>query len=64
MANHLRYGDNRPGEHIDIRCGHGIDTILAARRTGPSGPVCSRAGGVMRRSSRRSTFQTVTLLPG
>jgi arsenite methyltransferase len=40
VANHLRFADIRPGETIlDIGCGAGIDTILAAQRTGPSGRV-------------------------
>jgi arsenite methyltransferase len=40
VANHLRFADIRPGQTIlDIGCGGGIDSILAARRTGPSGRV-------------------------
>jgi arsenite methyltransferase len=40
VANHLRYADIRPGETIlDLGCGGGIDTILAAQRTGPTGKV-------------------------
>jgi SAM-dependent methyltransferase len=40
VANHLRFADIRPGETIlDIGCGGGIDTILAAQRTGPTGQV-------------------------
>jgi arsenite methyltransferase len=40
VANHLRFADIRPGETIlDIGCGGGIDTILAARRVGPTGRV-------------------------
>ena len=40
VANHLRFADIRPGETIlDIGCGAGIDTILAAQRTGPGGRV-------------------------
>ncbi|MFH5821698.1 methyltransferase domain-containing protein [Georgenia sp. AZ-5] len=40
VANHLRHADIRPGETVlDIGCGAGIDTILAARRTGPDGLV-------------------------
>ena len=40
VANHLRFADIRPGETIlDIGCGAGIDTILAAQRTGPTGQV-------------------------
>jgi arsenite methyltransferase len=40
VANHLRFADIAPGETIlDLGCGAGIDTILAARRTGPRGRV-------------------------
>lgn len=40
VANHLRFAEIESGETIlDIGCGGGIDTILAARRTGPSGQV-------------------------
>jgi arsenite methyltransferase len=40
VANHLRFADITPGETIlDLGCGGGIDTILAARRTGPAGRV-------------------------
>src|SRR5215207_1277839 len=40
VANHLRYAGIRPTETIlDIGCGAGIDTILAAQRTGPAGRV-------------------------
>ena len=40
VANHLRFARIREGETIlDIGCGGGIDTILAARRTGPAGRV-------------------------
>jgi len=40
VANHLRFADVRAGDTIlDIGCGGGIDTVLAARRTGPGGRV-------------------------
>jgi arsenite methyltransferase len=40
VANHLRFANIQPGDTIlDIGCGGGIDTILAARRTGPAGKV-------------------------
>lgn len=40
VANHLRFADIRRGETIlDIGCGGGIDTLLAAGRTGPEGRV-------------------------
>jgi arsenite methyltransferase len=40
VGNHLRFVDIEPGETIlDIGCGGGIDTFLAAPRTGPEGRV-------------------------
>ena len=40
VANHLRHAEIEPGETIlDLGCGAGIDTVLAARRTGPDGRV-------------------------
>lgn len=40
VGNHLRYTDIEPGEVIlDLGCGAGIDTIMAARRAGPGGRV-------------------------
>jgi ubiquinone/menaquinone biosynthesis C-methylase UbiE len=40
VGNHLRHAAIEPGERIlDVGCGAGIDSILAARRTGPTGRV-------------------------
>jgi SAM-dependent methyltransferase len=40
VANHLRYAGIEPGDTVlDLGCGGGIDSILAARRTGPEGRV-------------------------
>jgi len=40
VANHLRHAAIAPGDTIlDLGCGGGIDSILAARRTGPTGRV-------------------------
>jgi len=40
VANHLRHAAIKPGETVlDVGCGAGIDSILAARRTGPAGRV-------------------------
>jgi len=40
VANHLRFAEIREGETIlDVGCGGGIDTVLAAQRTGPAGRV-------------------------
>ncbi|MEV0170787.1 methyltransferase domain-containing protein [Streptomyces sp. NPDC050803] len=40
VANHLRYADISPGDTVlDLGCGGGIDSVLAARRTGPVGRV-------------------------
>lgn len=40
VGNHLRWAQIEPGETIlDVGCGGGIDSILAARRTGPGGRV-------------------------
>ena len=40
VANHLRFAEIRAGDTIlDIGCGGGIDTVLAARRAGAAGRV-------------------------
>ena len=40
VANHLRHATIRSGDTVlDLGCGGGIDTILAAYRTGPAGRV-------------------------
>jgi arsenite methyltransferase len=40
VANHLRRAAIEPGETVlDLGCGAGIDSILAAQRTGPAGRV-------------------------
>jgi arsenite methyltransferase len=40
VANHLRFAAIEEGETIlDVGCGAGIDSVLAARRTGPTGQV-------------------------
>jgi arsenite methyltransferase len=40
VGNHLQFAHIEPGEVVlDIGCGAGIDSILAAHRTGPTGRV-------------------------
>jgi ubiquinone/menaquinone biosynthesis C-methylase UbiE len=40
VANHLRHARIEPGHTVlDLGCGSGIDSVLAARRTGPTGRV-------------------------
>lgn len=40
VNDHLRFAEIRPGQTVlDVGCGGGIDTVIAARRTGPTGRV-------------------------
>jgi arsenite methyltransferase len=40
VGNHLRFAEIQEGETLlDLGCGAGIDSVLAARRTGPTGQV-------------------------
>lgn len=40
VGNHLRHARVAPGDTVlDLGCGSGIDSILAAKRTGPTGRV-------------------------
>jgi arsenite methyltransferase len=40
VGNHLRFADIRAGESVlDLGCGGGIDAIIAAHQTGPTGKV-------------------------
>jgi SAM-dependent methyltransferase len=70
VANHLRFVDIRPGDTVlDLGCGGGIDTILAARRTGPTGRVIALdfLPEMLERTAtatREAGLGNVQLLPG
>jgi ubiquinone/menaquinone biosynthesis C-methylase UbiE len=70
VANHLRFAAIRPGETIlDVGCGGGIDSILAARRTGPSGRVFAldflpEMLERTRRATQEAGLDNVQTLPG
>jgi len=70
VANHLRYAEINPGETIlDIGCGGGIDTVIAARRTGPGGAVIGldflpEMLGRTREASQEAGLENVQTLEG
>jgi arsenite methyltransferase len=70
VANHLRHAELRPGQMVlDIGCGGGIDTVIAAQRVGPAGAVFALdfLPEMLERTAEAVTeagLENVRLLPG